>query len=85
MTEDEWLREKNDRLRGKIDESLNDDPELRDPWNDYDVGDTNDTPFGGGTSDIIIASVLRDYKLGLEARTWTASFLSRSTRCPSHA
>jgi hypothetical protein len=31
MTEDERLREKNDRLRGKIHESLNDDPELRDP------------------------------------------------------
>jgi hypothetical protein len=31
MTEDERLREKNDRLRGTIDESLNDDPELRDP------------------------------------------------------
>jgi hypothetical protein len=29
----------------------------------------NDYPFGEGTSEIILASVLRDCKLGLEART----------------
>jgi len=35
---------------------------------DYDVEELNDNLFGDGSSDMILASVLRDYKLSLEAR-----------------
>ena len=35
---------------------------------DYDVDELNeDDPLGDGTSDRILASALRDYKLGLRA------------------